>query len=276
ACLLLACCFPSARGKPPRAPPRPNSRNSAAEAKSNIIDGPTGEQYTVVMLNSDWSANTTAWESPYDLVADGSSSCRPLHYLTVFDFTTLQNPDTAAYLVLPVYEATLAEVRNHTKRAVSPIKGRHSPFQTVLPMRNAATGAGDAAPPGAQLALELMDWLMKADQDTESSGFLSSILERILEPGTLETLVADEWHHTVFLLLPEVCDMACTPRGTGRANFTTLVERAISPVGCGVQAAEAWLDIALDGNHLEPAEREKFTTTISTFLTECNLSDFEC
>ncbi|KAF4697215.1 hypothetical protein FOZ60_009841 [Perkinsus olseni] len=99
ACLLLACCFPSARGKPPRAPPRPNPRNSAAEANTNIIDGPTGEQYTVVMLNSDWSANTTAWESPYDLVADGSSSCRPLHYLTVFDFTTLQNPDTAAYLV---------------------------------------------------------------------------------------------------------------------------------------------------------------------------------
>ncbi|KAF4680674.1 hypothetical protein FOZ63_017713, partial [Perkinsus olseni] len=233
-------------------------------------------EYTVVMLSSDWSANTTAWESPYDLVADGSSSCRPLHYLTVFDFTTLQNPDTAAYLVLPVYEATLAEMRNHTKRAVSPTKGRYSPFQTVLPMRNAATGAGDAAPPGAQLALELMSWLMKPDQDTESSGFLSSILERILEPGTLETLVAEEWHHTVFLLLSEVCDLACPPRGTGRANFTTLVERAISPVGCGVQAAEAWLDIALDGNHLEPAEREKFTTTISTFLTECHLSDFEC
>ncbi|KAF4741615.1 hypothetical protein FOZ63_006640 [Perkinsus olseni] len=228
------------------------------------------------MLNSDWSANTTAWESPYALVADGSSSCRPLHYLTVFDLTTLQNPDTAAYLVLPVYESTLAEVRNHTKRAVSPIQGRHSPFQTVSPMRDAATRAGDATPRGAQPALELMGWLMKPDRDTESSGFQSSILERILEPGTLETLVAEEWHHTVFLLLSEVCDLACPSSANGRANFTTLVERAISPAGCDVQAAEAWLDIALDGNHLEPAEREKFTSTISTFLTKCNLSDFEC
>ncbi|KAF4670215.1 hypothetical protein FOL47_002147 [Perkinsus chesapeaki] len=228
------------------------------------------------MLSSEWMTDNKSWDSPYDLVADGSSPCRPVQYLTVFDFTTLQNPDSAAYLALPVYEATLDDPT--TKVKTSPSRKEYQPFQTVEPMKAAAPRAGDMAPIGATLSLDMMERLINPSEHKNDRGHMDGLVHHILRPGVIEELISEEWHHTVFLLLSELCEQSCPPQTSNPQNFTSLVAHATSAEPCPAKAAEAWLDIALGGNHLQPDERKRFAGLTLSSLSGCisELSSLAC